>query len=256
VSDDQLSFANPQIQRLRRLLGRRSARSEDGAFVIEGPGLIAEAVSAGWEFEAQFVAPNGSPIDGAGAVRLLADGVLERVATTENPQPILAVVRIAEQLVPRAVPGEFVVVADRLADPGNLGTILRSAEAAGGAGVVLTPGSVDPFNPKVIRASAGALFHVPFAVASLDEVRQAGWWLLGTSSHQGTPYTEADVTRSLAIVVGNEANGLSDDAPVDEWITIPHHGRTESLNVAMAATVVCFDLARRGMKSVRSSGGR
>ena len=92
---------------------------------------------------------------------MLAAGVIERVASTESPQPILAVVRIAGAHRSTWRPRRFVVVADRIADPGNLGTILRSAEAAGVDGVVLTAGSVDPFNPKVVRASAGALFHVP-----------------------------------------------------------------------------------------------
>jgi RNA methyltransferase, TrmH family len=243
VSDEQLSFTNPQIQRLRRLLGRRSARADEGAFVIEGAGLIAEAVSGGWEFEAQYLAPEGVEIDGAGPARCLADGVLERVATTEAPQPILAVAKIRSGAMPIAA--GFLVVADRLADPGNLGTILRSAEAAGAAGVVLTPGSVDPFNPKVIRASAGAVFHVPVVIASIEEVAAAGWRTVGTSSHLGQPYTELDVDGPVAIVVGNEASGLADDAPVDGWITIPHQGRSESLNVAMATTVICFDLARR-----------
>jgi RNA methyltransferase, TrmH family len=244
VADDQLTYQNQQIQRLRRLLGRRSARVDEGAFVIEGPGLIGEAVDGGWEFEAQYVAPGGEPIRGAGPVRYLADGVIERVATTEAPQPILAVAKVRSCELP--APAGFLVVADRLADPGNLGTILRSAEAAGAACVALTPGSVDPFNPKVIRASAGAVFHVPVVVASIEEVSAQGWRTIGTSSHLGEPYTELELSSPVAIVVGNEASGLADDAPVDGWIMIPHQGRSESLNVAMAATVICFDLARRG----------
>jgi RNA methyltransferase, TrmH family len=245
VTDDQLTFHNQHVQRLRRLLGRRSSRYDDGAFVIEGPGLIAEAVAARWEFEAQYVAPGGEPVDGAGPVYWLAEGVIERVATTETPQPVLAVARMRPSVIPAA--HGFLVVADRLADPGNLGTILRSAEASGAAGVVLTSGSVDPFNPKVVRASAGALFHVPVVVAELADVRAGGWRLVGTSSHRGESYTELDLSGPVAVVVGNEAHGLADDAPLDDWMTIPHAGRAESLNVAMAATVICFDIARRGI---------
>lgn len=212
--------------------------------MVEGPTLVAEAVAAGWEVEAQFVPPGSEPVEGAGPVHELGPGVLERVATTETPQPLLAVVRMPGRASMPAG-ATFVLVADRLADPGNCGTILRSAEAAGADAVVLTAGSVDPFNPKVVRASAGALFRVPVHVATLEQVAAAGLTLLGTSSHRGVPYTDVDATRRVALVVGNEAHGLPDDAPVHEWVTIPHHGRAESLNVAMAATVLCFEVARQ-----------
>jgi TrmH family RNA methyltransferase len=174
----------------------------------------------------------------------LAAGVIERVASTESPQPVLAVVRIPESERDLATAG-FVVVADRIADPGNLGTILRSAEAAGVDMVVLTAGSVDPFNPKVVRASAGALFRVPVLNTDLAAARAAGLRTIGTSSHRGTAHTAADLTGRIALVVGNESRGLPDDAGVDEWVTIRHHGRAESLNVAMAATVLCFEAARQ-----------
>ena len=237
---EPLSYTNPNVQRLRRLLGRRSARADEGQFVVEGAVLIGEALAGGWTIVAEFVAPGAEPVAGAPAY-LLGDGVLERIASTERPQPNLAIVAIPP---PAALTGEFVVVADQLGDPGNLGTILRSAEAAGAEAMVLTPGSVDPFNPKVVRASAGALFHVPVVSASLTDVSSAGYRLVGTSSHHGTPHTQADWTGRVAVVVGNEAHGLADDAPVDEWVRIVHHGRAESLNVAMAATVVLFEAAR------------
>jgi len=209
--------------------------------VVEGATLIREAVSAGWEVEAEFVAPGGSGVS-PGGVHELADGVLERVASTENPQPNLAVVRISgrESKLDQA---NFVLVADALNDPGNLGTILRSSEAAGVDVVVLTPGSVDAFNPKVVRASAGALFHVPVASATLEEVHAAGLRLVGTSSHRGDRHTEADWSGRVAVVVGSEAHGLADDAPVDDWVRIEHKGRAESLNVAMAATLLVFAAA-------------
>jgi TrmH family RNA methyltransferase len=172
----------------------------------------------------------------------LADGVLERVATTERPQPNLAVVQMPTASVPlRDL--SFIVVADQLNDPGNLGTILRSCEAAGVEAVVLTPGSVDPFNPKVVRASAGALFHVPVAAAALEEVRGAGFRAVGSSSHRGQRHTDADWSDRIALVLGSEAHGLPGDVAVDEWVRIEHQGRAESLNVAMAATVLVFEAA-------------
>lgn len=204
--------------------------------------LIREAVEAGWEVLVEFVAPDTDPVSDAVTFEL-ADGVLERVASTERPQPNLAVVRIPERSGSLA-DARTVIVADRLNDPGNLGTILRSAEAAGIDAVVLTPGSVDPFNPKVVRAAAGALFHIPVVEAGLDDVRAAGLRLVGTSSHRGEAHTDADWSGRLAIVMGSEAHGLPDDAPIDQWVRIEHRGRAESLNVAMATTLLAFEATR------------
>jgi TrmH family RNA methyltransferase len=254
-----LAFDNPKVQRLRRLLGRRRSRQQERRFVIEGPVLVAEAVAAGWRLEQQ-VLPEGSDaaIEGAGEVCRLADGVFERVAPTLAPRPPLAIAAMDDggrRSAPTLADAGFVLVLDRIADPGNLGTILRSAEAAGVELVVLTPGSADPYAPKVVRASAGALFHVPLASADLAELRAAGLRVIGTTSH-ATPsggvrdHDAADWSGRIAVVMGPEAAGLtvapSDvDGPVDEWVTISHVGRSESLNVAMAATVLVFAAARR-----------
>ena len=212
-------------------------------FVVEGLLLIAQAVAAGWEVEAQFVAPGAEAVLSSGPVYELAPNVIERVASTEAPQPVLAVVRQRDSVLP--TDADFVMVAHRLADPGNAGTIIRSAEAAGAQAVVFTPGSVDPFNPKVVRATAGSLFRIPVVLADLDVLQAAGLRVLATSSHHGTAYTEADLTGRVAVVVGNEAHGVPDDAPVDGWLTIPHMGAAESLNVAMAATLLAFEVARQ-----------
>ncbi len=126
--------------------------------------LVAEAVAAGWTCVTQFVPDGGADaaVDGAGEVVELAPGVFERAASTQHPQAPMAIVAMpAHDAAEVLQAADFVVVLDRISDPGNLGTILRSAEAAGVDAVVLTPGSVDPYNPKVVRASAGALFHVP-----------------------------------------------------------------------------------------------
>ncbi len=218
--------------------------------MVEGPLLIAEAIAGGWDVEAQFVAPGGQPVPGSDAtILLLAAHVMERVASTESPQPVMAVVRMRDQRVADLAGASLVVVCDRIADPGNLGTIIRSAEAAGADGVVLITGSVDPYNSKVVRASAGALFHIPVvtdvALPELREFTDLGLPLVGTSSHTGTPYTSADLATPFALVLGSEAHGVDEQIPIDSWITIPHGGRAESLNVAMAATVVVFEAARQ-----------
>ena len=193
--------------------------------------------------EGQYLAPGADPVPCSAPVFRLAADVIERVASTEAPQPVLAVVLMRDRSVP--TDATFVMVADRVSDPGNAGTIVRSAEAAGAHAVVFTPGSVDVYNPKVVRSTAGSLFRVPVCVADLHELRGRGMTLLGTSSHRGAPHTATDLTTPVAVVVGNEAHGVPDNAPVDGWVTIRHHGAAESLNVAMAATVLAFEVARQ-----------
>ena len=212
-------------------------------FVVEGLALLSQAVDAGWIVESQFVPRGGLALEHASAVFECAPNVIERVASTESPKPLLAVVHMR----PSELPGDaqFALVADRLGDPGNAGTIIRSAEAAGADVVVFTPGSVDVYNPKVVRASAGSLFRIPVVEAELADVAATGLRLLATSSHHGEVYTETVLSGRVAVVVGNEAHGVPHDAPVDGWLTIPHAGAAESLNVAMAATVVAFEVARQ-----------
>jgi RNA methyltransferase, TrmH family len=209
-------------------------------FVVEGLGLLRQAVDAGWHVEGCYVSP-GTSVDLDVDRHELAPNVMERVASTESPQPVLAVVSMRAAALPEDA--NFVIVADQLGDPGNAGTIIRSAEAAGAHGVILTPGSVDPYNSKVVRASAGSLFRVPVVEATLESLTK--FRRLGTSSHRGDFYTDPVYHGRVAIVVGNEARGLADDAAIDQWITIPHAGPAESLNVAMAATVLLFEVARQ-----------
>lgn len=194
----------------------------------------------------------------AGArVFALREGVLERVSDTVTPQPVCAVAAMAdvplEALLadPAGAPGPLLVcVAVR--DPGNLGAILRSADAAGCAGVVVCGESADPYNPKVVRASAGAVFRVPLAVAgdpaaTLAALGERGIRRLGTVARGGEDYLAAPLAPPVALVLGNEAAGLDPGLAeaLDGAVTIPMAGRGESLNVAMAATVLCFEAARR-----------
>ncbi len=252
-----LQIRNPRVQSLRRLLSSRSERAGTRRFVAEGPVAAAEAVASGWRCVEQFVSAGSSAtVEGAGDVVELAEGVLERVGSTRTPQEPLVVVELpAVDTAALLERSSFVVVLHQVADPGNVGTILRSAEAAGADAVVLTAGSVDHLNPKAVRASAGAIFHVPVVTAELEHVSAAGLELVGTSSHvfpgrTVDAHTGSDLTGRLAIVMGNEAAGLpaewtDDRGPIDRWVTIPHHGRSESLNVAMATTVLAFEVARQ-----------
>ena len=225
-------------------------------FVLEGPKLLAEAVAAGVAVESVYVAPGHQVADelttGAARVYELAPGVMERVADTVTPQPVMAVVPYVDVPIDTVRDGTLLVVCVDVRDPGNAGTVLRSAEAAGADGVVCCAGAVDLYNPKTVRASAGSLFHVPVVVGGdpMTVLKQMGEWglhRLGTVPRGGIDYATADLTRPVAIVLGNEAHGLPDDVArgLDARITVPMAGRAESLNVGMATAVLCFEAARQ-----------
>ena len=178
------------------------------------------------------------------------------MADTESPRGILAVCAIPDAGPLSFESTDWLLVLHEVSDPGNLGTLVRSAEAAGATGVVLVGNTVDPWSPKSVRASAGALFHVPvWQVVSLETLSNVGVRLLGTTSHDSLGVShpesiyEADLSGMIGIVLGNEAHGLPADAAVDSWITIEHQGRSESLNVAMAGTVVAMHVARHRKES-------
>lgn len=228
--------------------------------MVEGVKVLSEALGAGVAVEAVFAAP-GAPADlldralAAGArVHDLAPGVLERVAGTVSPQPVIATVPYVD-VAPDAVrSADFVVVCVDVRDPGNAGTVLRSAEAAGAGAVICCDGCVDVYNPKSVRASAGSLFHVPVVrggepVEVLERLASWGLRRLGAVAGRGVDYTAADLVGPTALVLGNEASGLPEPvrAPgaLDGEITIPMAGRAESLNVGMAAAVLCFEAARQ-----------
>jgi RNA methyltransferase, TrmH family len=249
------------VRRLRALLNDRRVRDADAAFVVEGPRALEGALDRGAEIEAVYFGPRADVafaplverLGVAGIPRAtLKEGVLERVGSTVTPQPVLAIAR-----KPVVDAGAFsraglVVVGVELADPGNVGTVLRSAEASGVAAIVLSAGSVDAYNPKVVRASAGAIFGVQViegwsAVDALDALGSVGRRRLGAMARGGQPYHAVDFREPVAVVLGNEARGLGDavTAHLDGWLSIPMVAPAESLNVAMAATVVCFEAARQ-----------
>lgn len=233
------------MRRLRKLVSSAAERADTGLFVVEGPVLCDEARRAGIEFLDEFVREGDvGDADVANGVSVLDAKLFDSVAPTESPRSPLAVCRVPAPTELSSVDG-WILVADGIADPGNLGTIIRSAEAAGASCVVVTKGTTDPWSPKCVRASAGALFHVPVVkVAGLPDVTEAGFEAVGTTSHaertDALDVREADLGGRVALVFGNEAHGLSPEAPVSRWITVVHEGRSESLNVAMAATVVAL----------------
>ncbi len=230
--------------------------------MIDGPVLVAEALAAGVHVHEVLVEPGGAAevVDAARAagveVREVQAGVLARATDTATPNGVAAVAARPEVALDAALraaaAGPLALVLVDVADPGNAGTLLRAAEASGAAAVLFCGASVDPCNPKCVRASAGALFHLPVcaggdAVAVLEGLGAVGVRRAGTVVRGGTPYTESDLRGPLALVLGSEAHGLPPalDPLLDLRCTIPMAGRSESLNVAMAGSVVCFEALRQ-----------
>jgi RNA methyltransferase, TrmH family len=256
------SIRNPKVQMVRALNAQAKARRESGAFVVEGVRLVEEAHAQGWLPEwvmySQSISHRGMQLvqsyqDQGIQVEQVAPAVLKAASDTESPQGILAVLPL-KQLSLAADPN-FVLILDGVSDPGNLGTILRTASAAGVQAVLLTPGSADPFAPKVVRAGMGAHFHLPIRTFSWDEIvgylapEGADPRIKVYLADAGGPliYTQAVLKSPLALIIGGEAEGAGDQARSlsQERIKIPMPGKAESLNVAAAAAILLFEVVRQ-----------
>jgi len=265
----------PAQERLRRVEGRHNALvkemrrafsraelTEAGSCAVEGVRVVEEAIRSGLRFDAVFFSESAEghaqrllPQIGAHVeTALLPDKLFASVVPSETPQGVAALVRYRpsslEDLLEKTAAGPLVIVAG-LQDPGNLGTILRSAEAFGAAGVLLGEGTVSPFNAKVVRGSAGSIFRLRAVRVKLAEVlpllREKSVRLAATSSHKGVPLPEASLAGPLGVLIGGEGAGISKDvmAKVDEVLAIPHAPQVESLNAGVAASIVLYEIARR-----------
>lgn len=252
------STHNPKVQFLRELQSKPSRRREAGAFVVEGVRLAEEALASGWEPLVGLYSPDLSG-RGLNLVQLAAEKgtqieeaaplVLRSASDTDTPQGII----LAFKLKQVSLPGNpsFVLVLDALRDPGNLGTLLRTAGAAGVQAVLLSPGTVDAFSPKVVRAAMGAHFRLPLAYMGWDEL--AGWLkdhglaIFLADSDGGLAHYRADLTAPLALIIGGEAEGAGVQARklAAAKLHIPMPGGAESLNAAVAGAVLMFEVARQ-----------
>lgn len=252
---------NPLVKLLRHGFAGADCTS-DGDCAVEGLRIVEEAIRSGLRFRAVFfreseqdLAERLLPQIGAHVeTLLLPNKIFDNAVPSETPQGVAALVHLKEfsleDIMERLQVGPIVVIAG-LQDPGNLGTILRSAEAFGGAGVILGEGTVSPFNAKVVRASAGSIFRVPVIRGKLDAVssqlRAREIRLVATSSHKGTPLGEARLTGPLAMFIGNEGSGLPRDlmTRMDEVVVIPHAPQVESLNAGVATSILLYEAARQ-----------
>lgn len=243
------STRNPRVAALAAL-SRSRVRRERGEHLVEGPHAVGEALAAGVVRELLVVDGDlkGLTVPDTVPVTAIHEHVLERIAGTRTPQGIVAVAATRLAVLDEVVGRGLLVVLHAVSDPGNAGAIVRSADAAGAVGVVCTPGTADVFGPKTVRAAAGSTYHLP-VVAGVGlgvlaaACRGAGQRVVGLdASATGSIEALHTHTGPLALVVGNEAHGLPDDAAehLDEVLAIPIHGRAESLNVAAAAAVALY----------------
>jgi RNA methyltransferase, TrmH family len=263
---------NQRLKELRQAF-RRSELTAQGECAIEGVKLIEEALRSGQHLESVFFNESARPlaekllpqIGARTETVVLPNALFNSIVPSDAPQGVAALLKSpafsAKQLFDRASDGPLVVAAG-LQDPGNLGTILRSAEAFGAAGVFLTEGTVSPYNSKVLRGSAGSVFRLPLVrIASAELIpllRQHGVRLLATSSHKGTPLPKISWTLPLAIFIGNEGAGLPRELmhQMDETMAIPQAAQVESLNAGVAASIVLYEAARNRDKKFSAPGSQ
>lgn len=268
------SSHNPKIRLIRDLQGRPKERREVGAFLIEGVRLLEEALAANWPVQLALYSETLSERGQALVRQLRERGVsvetatpdlLQSISDTEAPQGLLAVVAIQALLLPSKP--NFILILDNLRDPGNIGTILRTAGAAGVQATILSPGTTDPYAPKVVRSAMGAHFRLPIHNLTWPEIRT---YLGKDETSTGRPrakvlperpvlrtyladaagelvYTRADFRSPLVFIIGGEAEGASPEsrALADDRVTIPMPGQAESLNAAVAAAILLFETVRQ-----------
>ncbi len=255
------SSSNPQIKNLVQLQKKPKAREEQGAFVTEGIKMFEESKDGGYLIKA-YVSESfyeekrtekpdyftGFPYE------TVTDGVLKEASDTLTPQGIMAVVKKPvydfNQII--TAPEANLVLLEDIRDPGNLGTILRTAEGAGITGIILSKSSVDMYNPKVIRSTMGAIYRMPFIYvgdfkAALDQIKKNRIFVYAAHLEASRAYDEIDYPGKCAVLIGNEANGLSDEIAgmSDQYIKIPMAGNVESLNAAIAAAILMYEVNRQ-----------
>lgn len=246
------SLQNPKVK-LARSLEKRKAREEAGLFLVEGAKLLAEAVAYGhrpamtFATAAWWAGYRGEPLPGERFE--VPDAVLAAIATTETPDGVVALLPLPGDAPPALPADALVAIAHRLQDPGNLGTIVRAADAAGAAAVVVTEGTVDPWSPKAVRATMGSCFHLPIVRTTLAAFKAAhpAVAIHALTLTGATSLYAQDLRGGAAFLIGNEGQGLDAEAEAlaDHRVKIPIPGRAESLNAAMAATICLYEAVRQ-----------
>jgi len=250
------STQNSKIKLVRQLLTQTKARKKQGAFVLEGIRLLEEAFNSHFspelllytaELDQRGLSLVNKFESGGVNCEITAPNVFNSASDTETPQGILAVYPLISLPIPERA--DFLLIADEIRDPGNLGTLMRTALAAGTDGVLLPPGTVDPFSPKVVRAAMGAHFHLPIKTASWPEIekitRNLAVYL--ADMDQGPNLWQPDLTEPLGIIIGGEAHGPGKNARglTNKILHIPMSEKSESINAAAAGAVFLYEIRRQ-----------
>lgn len=252
------SSSNSQVKNLIQLCKKAKARKEQGLFVVEGKKMFSEApqewLHQVYVSESFLKEPENKALLLGAEYEVLSDSVFKAVSDTQTPQGILALVRMPGYTLSQLLKKErtHLLITEGIQDPGNLGTMFRTGEGAGITGMILNKTTVDVFNPKTIRSTMGSIYRVPFVVSedlsgTLAELKAAGVQLYAAHLKGSLSYDEPDYRKSTGFLIGNEGNGLSDEIAglADTYIRIPMEGKVESLNAAIAATLLMYEVKRQ-----------
>lgn len=255
------SVSNAQVKNVVQLLQKSKARKKQGLFVVEGwkmcremPDAWMKAVYVTEEFYENMSPQHKETYAEKGILEIVSDPVFQRMSDAKTPQGILAIVAQPEYTLEETLCGEkpLMVVLEDLQDPGNVGTILRTAEGAGVSGILLSRQCADLFSPKTVRSTMGSIYRMPFCYAdnlaeTLEKLKRDGYAIYAADLAGARDYDQADYTDKAAILIGNEGNGLSGEllALADKSVRIPMEGGAESLNAAMAAGILMYEAARQ-----------
>lgn len=246
------SRANPLLARIRKLNAKRACRREEGAFAAEGPKLLDEALRWGAKVEAVVCAPgvNLPELPETTRVVEVPDSLLTSVADTQTPQGVVFLCKGNPLVIPDNLNGSRYLILDGVQDPGNVGTIWRTADAFGADALILCNGCADPWNPKTVRSTMGAVFRLPawecMLEGAADRLSRAGIPLYAAALREDTADVRAVALSRAAVIIGSEGRGVSDTALAlcQRTIKIPMRERCESLNAAAAAAVALWEMAR------------
>jgi len=263
------SLQNPLVKQLRKLQQAKE-RQHQQQFLLEGTHLIQEALAVGYplqtvchteDWQARYPDLWQQVSQQAARVEPVSPAVLAAIATTVHPDGVVAVASLGQRPLPVPTRPKLGLLVDRLQDPGNLGSLIRTGGAAGAEGIWLSPDSVDPHHPKVLRASAGQWFRLPLSVVSdwrsaIGDWQAQGIQIVATCPTASLTYWQADFRSPTLILLGNEGAGLSADlvALADRQVQIPHFGPVESLNVAIVAALMLYEVQRQRQSGVGDGG--
>lgn len=258
------STSSSQVKHVISLLSKAKERKKNNEYVVEGIRMVSEVTADllvkiymserfqnnNSEYVKELVKKQGISDD---SIEIVADNVFDRMSQTQTPQGIMAVVRMKDNSLSDMLSGNpLLILVENLQDPGNLGTIIRMGEGAGVTGVIMSPNTVDIYNPKTIRSTMGSIFRVPFIYVqdfgeAVSECQKSGVKVYAAHLDGKNTYLGEDYSTPTAFLIGNEGNGLTDDITkqADTLIRIPMEGEIESLNAAIACTILTYEAVRQ-----------